>query len=74
LDHDELFHIQRGGVQGELRQMQDQIERYDHDLKTEYKDIDKLHRKNFIGVKVGWPSVSLLTSLLISTFFSPSYL
>lgn len=52
--------------------MQDQIERYDHDLKTEYKDIDKLHRKNFIGVKVGRPSVSLLTSLLISTFFSPS--
>ncbi|CAO3695317.1 unnamed protein product [Umbelopsis ramanniana] len=41
----------RGGIQGELRQMDDQIERYEHDLKTEYKDIDKLHRKHFIGVR-----------------------
>ncbi|KAI8576739.1 hypothetical protein K450DRAFT_178854 [Umbelopsis ramanniana AG] len=41
----------RGGIQGELRQMDDQIERYEYDLKTEYKDIDKLHRKHFIGVR-----------------------
>lgn len=35
--------------------MDDQIERYEHDLKTEYKDIDKLHRKHFIGVRVNIP-------------------
>ena len=32
--------------------MQDQVDRYNNDLKSEYKDIDKLYRKHFVGVKV----------------------
>lgn len=47
--------------------MQDQIERYDHDLKTEYKDIDKLHRKNFIGVKVRYAYTQRLVGYPVCT-------
>ncbi|KAI8333986.1 hypothetical protein BC941DRAFT_462457 [Chlamydoabsidia padenii] len=40
----------RGGLQGEIRQMRDQLNRYKHDLDTDYKDIQERYGKQFIQV------------------------
>ncbi|CAO3595455.1 unnamed protein product [Absidia cylindrospora] len=41
----------RGSLQGEIRQMRDQLERYRHDLSTDYQDIQGKYNKQYIQVK-----------------------
>jgi DNA repair protein RAD50 len=41
----------RGGLQGEIRQMRDQLERYRNDLNTDYLDVEEKYNKQYIRVK-----------------------
>ncbi|ORZ09566.1 hypothetical protein BCR42DRAFT_304223, partial [Absidia repens] len=41
----------RGSLQGEIRQMRDQLERYRHDLSTDYQDIQGKYNRQYIQVK-----------------------
>ncbi|RKP24015.1 P-loop containing nucleoside triphosphate hydrolase protein, partial [Syncephalis pseudoplumigaleata] len=39
------------GLEGEVKQMQDQVVRMRHELNTDYKDIEQQHKQQFIKVK-----------------------
>lgn len=47
-----ILGIQRGGIHGEIRQMQVQIDRYQSDLNTDYHEIEKRYEDQFIQLKV----------------------
>ncbi|ORX46471.1 hypothetical protein DM01DRAFT_340876 [Hesseltinella vesiculosa] len=48
----------RGGLQGEIRQIQDQLERYKRDLNLDYRDIESRYNQQFVQVKTNEMAVA----------------
>ncbi|CAO3628334.1 unnamed protein product [Cunninghamella echinulata] len=48
----------RGSLEGEVRQIQNQLERYQHELDHDYKNIEERHNKQFIQVKANEMAIS----------------
>ncbi|KAI9302405.1 hypothetical protein BJ944DRAFT_242399 [Cunninghamella echinulata] len=48
----------RGSLEGEVRQIQNQLERYQHELDYDYKNIEERHNKQFIQVKANEMAIS----------------
>ncbi|KAI9320742.1 hypothetical protein BX666DRAFT_1229966 [Dichotomocladium elegans] len=42
----------RGGLHGEIRQMQVQLDRYESDLRTDYEDIENRYHEQFVHLKM----------------------
>ncbi|KAI8052552.1 P-loop containing nucleoside triphosphate hydrolase protein [Syncephalis plumigaleata] len=42
---------ERAGLEGEVKQMQDQVVRLRHELNTDYKNIEQTHKQQFVKVK-----------------------
>ncbi|KAI8141253.1 hypothetical protein BJV82DRAFT_518796 [Fennellomyces sp. T-0311] len=43
---------QRGGLHGEIRQMEVQVERYQSDLNVDYEDVEKRYHEQFVQLKM----------------------
>ncbi|CAO3633874.1 unnamed protein product [Cunninghamella blakesleeana] len=55
-----------GNLEGEVRQIQIQLERYQHELDNDYKEVEQRHNKQFIQVKTNEMAVNDLNKYTVA--------